>query len=87
MHVGVCVSMYRSFNRACDDLLLPVKFCCIVKDAVHDQRPVLHEALHDAHEYGENTRSTAGTRTAEAGDARTKIAALSEWLTGNFENS
>ena len=46
MHVSVRIPMHWSLDRAGDDLLLAVKFCSVVKDAVDDQRPVLHEAFH-----------------------------------------
>ena len=46
VHICICVSMHGSFDGACDNLLLSVKLRCVVENAVHNERPILHEALH-----------------------------------------
>ena len=46
VHFGICVSMHGSFDGTCDNLLLSVKFCCVVENAVHNERPILHKTLH-----------------------------------------
>ena len=46
MHVGVCIPVHWPLDGAGNDLLLPVKLCSIVQNAINDERPVLHKALH-----------------------------------------